>query len=59
MRFIVELRYGADGVEGEVTEEGTAQAQPFVGWLELLRLLEAPSPPGLPAHQQRLAQPDA
>jgi hypothetical protein len=40
-RFVVELhRTEAGGVEGVVTWEGTCQAQPFSGWLELLRLLE-------------------
>jgi hypothetical protein len=58
MRFIVELRYGADGVEGEVTEEGTSQAQTFVGWLALLRLLEPPTPPASRPQLRRSAEPD-
>lgn len=40
-RFIVELhRTEAGGVEGVVSLEETGEAQPFFGWLELLRLLE-------------------
>jgi hypothetical protein len=40
VRFSVELRHTADGVEGEVTQEGAAEARPFSSWLELLQLLE-------------------
>jgi hypothetical protein len=42
VRFVIELHHTDDGVEGEVTPEGTAEAQPFSSWLELLRLLEQP-----------------
>jgi hypothetical protein len=44
VRFIVELRYTDDGVEGEVTPEGMTTPQRFSSWLELLRLLEPPPP---------------
>jgi hypothetical protein len=44
MRFVVDLRHTEQGVEGEITREGTAAPEPFSGWLELLRLLEAPDP---------------
>jgi hypothetical protein len=41
VRILVELRRNdTDMVEGAVTEEGSSTAQPFAGWLELLRLLE-------------------
>jgi len=50
MRFVLDLRHTEQGVEGEVTREGAAAAEPFSGWLDLLRLLEVrdpsmPSPP--------------
>ncbi|MCK2219170.1 hypothetical protein MF672_036050 [Actinomadura sp. ATCC 31491] len=48
MRFIVDLEYGADGVHGRLTREGSDRAEPFHGWLELLRLLERPDPRGNP-----------
>jgi hypothetical protein len=44
MRFVLDLRHTKQGVEGEVLREGTAAAEPFSGWLELLRLLEVPDP---------------
>jgi hypothetical protein len=44
MRFVVDLRPTDQGVEGEVLREGSAVAEPFSGWLELLRLLEAGDP---------------
>jgi hypothetical protein len=40
MRFVLDLRETTQGVEGEVTREGSGTAEPFCGWLELLRLLE-------------------
>lgn len=40
MRFVLDLRVTAQGVEGEVTREESGTAEPFSGWLELLRLLE-------------------
>jgi hypothetical protein len=44
-RFLVELHpTEAGGVEGLVIPEETGEAQPFSGWLELLRLLEAAEP---------------
>jgi hypothetical protein len=44
-RFVVELHpTGAGGVEGIVIPESTGEAQPFSGWLELLRLLEVATP---------------
>jgi hypothetical protein len=48
VRFVLDLRQTTQGVEGELTREGAATAEPFCGWLELLRLLElgAPSSPG-------------
>jgi hypothetical protein len=46
VRFSVELRHTDDGVEGEVTPEGTTEAQQFSSWLELLRLLERPASQG-------------
>ena len=51
MRFVLDLRHTEQGVEGEVIREGAAAAEPFSGWLELLRLLEVgdpslPSPAG-------------
>jgi hypothetical protein len=42
VRFIVELRQTDDGVEGEITPEGTTEPLRFFGWLELLRILEPP-----------------
>jgi hypothetical protein len=47
MRFVLDLRQTAQGVEGEVTREGSGAAEPFCGWLELLRLLE-PRPASSP-----------
>ncbi len=44
MRFVIDLRHTDQGVEGQVTREGATAAEPFSGWLELLRLLEAPEP---------------
>jgi hypothetical protein len=44
MRFVVDLRHTDQGVEGEVLREGSAVAEPFSGWLELLRLLEVGDP---------------
>jgi hypothetical protein len=44
MRFVLDLRHTDQGVEGEVIREGAAAAEPFSGWLELLRLLEVPEP---------------
>jgi hypothetical protein len=44
MRFVLDLRHTDQGVEGEVLREGSAVAEPFSGWLELLRLLEAGDP---------------
>jgi hypothetical protein len=41
MRLVVDLRPVEDRVEGTLEEEGGAEASPFSGWLELLRLLEA------------------
>ena len=44
MRVVVELhRTEDDGVQGVVIADpaGTGAPQPFSGWLELLRLLEA------------------
>jgi hypothetical protein len=43
--FTLELRYTAGGVEGMLTRDGVAEPQPFSGWLDLLRLLEAPPSP--------------
>jgi hypothetical protein len=41
VRILVELRRDATGaVEGSITSEGSDEAEPFSGWLELLRLLE-------------------
>ena len=50
MRFVLDLRHTDQGVEGAVLREGAAAAEPFSGWLELLRLLEVgdPSMPGPP-----------
>ena len=58
MRFVLDIRHTDQGVEGEVLREGTAAAEPFCGWLELLRLLEVrdpsipsaagPDPPSVP-----------
>ncbi|UBU17606.1 hypothetical protein [Nonomuraea gerenzanensis] len=48
MRFIVDLEYGADGVHGQVTREGRDLPEPFHGWLDLLRVLEAPYSRGNP-----------
>ncbi len=45
MRFTVELHYIDGNVEGEVLREGAAEPERFSGWLELLRLLEAPDQP--------------
>lgn len=42
MRFIVDIHYRPDGVEGQVLGDGADQPEPFGSWLELLRLLEAP-----------------
>jgi hypothetical protein len=44
MRFVLDLRQTEQGVEGEVLREGAVAAEPFCGWLELLRLLELPDP---------------
>jgi hypothetical protein len=44
MRFVVDLRHTDQSVEGEVLREGSAVAEPFSGWLELLRLLEVSDP---------------
>jgi hypothetical protein len=42
VRILVELHRNEVGlVEGMVTEDGDGPTQPFYGWLELLRLLEA------------------
>lgn len=43
MRFVIELRYTDDGVHGHVASDAAPEPQPFVGWLELLRLLEPPA----------------
>lgn len=51
MRFVLDLRQTAQGVEGEVTREGSATGEPFCGWLELLRLLEL-RPPASPSPQE-------
>ncbi len=58
MRFVLDLRHTEQGVEGEVLREGAAAAEPFSGWLDLLRLLEVgdpsmprplePDPPSVP-----------
>ena len=40
MRFVVELEYTEDGVEGEVASDGHRQG--FTSWLELIALLEEP-----------------
>jgi hypothetical protein len=45
MRFVLELRYTEDGVEGEVVADGQSVPQRFSSWLDLLRLLEQPGPP--------------
>jgi len=43
MRFIVDITYTeGNGVEGLVSREGHDEPQPFFGWLELTRWLEAP-----------------
>jgi len=43
MRFIVDVTYTeGNGVEGLVSWEGREEPQPFSGWLELTRSLEAP-----------------
>lgn len=43
-RYIVELERTADDhVEGVVRRDGTTEAVPFSGWLELLSLMEPPS----------------
>ncbi|GIH79927.1 hypothetical protein [Planobispora longispora] len=45
MRFILDLYYTPDGgVHGRLTPPGSVTAQPFDGWLDLLRLLEPPGP---------------
>ena len=47
MRIIVELHHTDDeGVHGAVITDadGRGEPQPFTGWLELLRLLEALAP---------------
>jgi hypothetical protein len=44
MRFVLDLRHTNQGVEGEILREGAAAAEPFSGWLELLRLLEVGDP---------------
>jgi hypothetical protein len=47
VRVIVELHYTNDeGVHGSVIADadGLGQPQPFAGWLELLRILEALAP---------------
>jgi hypothetical protein len=43
--FTIEIRYSGDSVEGTVVRDGTAGLAAFSGWMELLRLLEAPSAP--------------
>ncbi|WP_170223799.1 hypothetical protein [Nonomuraea turkmeniaca] len=48
MRFVVDLEYGADGVQGQVTCEGSDRPEPFHGWLDLLRVLEGPQTRGNP-----------
>jgi hypothetical protein len=40
MRFVVEVRYTDEGVEGEVVAAGQSTSQRYSSWLELLRLLE-------------------
>jgi hypothetical protein len=41
-RVLVELHQtNAGSVEGTLTPEDAGEAQPFSGWLDLLRLLEA------------------
>jgi hypothetical protein len=45
VRVIVELHYTNDeGVHGAVIADADGQPQPFAGWLELLRVLEALAP---------------
>ena len=45
MRIIVELHHTNDeGVQGVVIADADGEPQPFAGWLELLRLLEALAP---------------
>jgi hypothetical protein len=47
VRVIVELHHTDDeGVHGSVIPDahGTSEPQPFTGWLELLRVLEALAP---------------
>jgi hypothetical protein len=42
VRIIVELHHTNDeGVHGAVIPDGGGEPQPFTGWLELLRVLEA------------------
>lgn len=48
MRFVVEMEYGEDGVHGLVTREDSDRAEPFHGWLDLLRVLEGPHSRGNP-----------
>lgn len=49
MRFILDLHHTPDGVRGHLTPEGSDRAQPFEGWLDLLRLLEPPGDESLNA----------
>ncbi|GII04658.1 hypothetical protein [Planobispora takensis] len=50
MRFILDLHYTSDGdVYGRLTPQGAGAAQPFTGWLDLLRLLEPSGPADLAA----------
>jgi hypothetical protein len=42
VRILIELHRNRTGaLEGAVVHEGSDQPQPFHGWLELLRVLEA------------------
>jgi acyl-CoA thioesterase-1 len=44
-RYSLALRHTDETVEGALLREGAATPEPFSGWLELLRLLEAAGPP--------------
>ncbi|MFD9908868.1 hypothetical protein [Streptomyces sp. NPDC059063] len=44
MRYVIEVYRSHDGVCGNVLCESVGDPRPFHGWLELLSLLEPPSP---------------
>ncbi|MEI5100768.1 hypothetical protein RB200_22390 [Streptomyces sp. PmtG] len=44
MRYVIEVYRSHEGVAGSVACEDSESPRPFHGWLELLALLEPPSP---------------